>query len=131
MNLTPAVLADPAAPLVLKITARPLIAAAPSDLAVMLAFSKGTFVPLSGGDVRITVGVTQGVTIPGSSALQPPQKTTKTKTAVNPAESVMPRDPRIIRENCAHLLEAVVRFVFGVFINSSVNSKRMDKFFCE
>jgi hypothetical protein len=129
INFIAVALADPAAALVLKIAAMLLIAATPSDPVVMFVFSKGTFVPPLTGDVRITVGVIQRVTIPGSSALQPPQKTTKSKAAVNPADSVTPENPRNIREKGAHRLKVVVGFVVGVFMVSSINSERMNTAF--
>jgi hypothetical protein len=71
--------------------------------------------------VRITVGAVDAVqfTIPGVSSLQPPIKTTKSKAAVSPAESGTPRNPRIIREKCAHRFKAVVGFVVRVFMDAS------------
>jgi hypothetical protein len=92
--------------------------AGPAALLVLLRDTPP--IPLA-GDVRITVGAIQTFTIPGVSSLQPPIKTTS-KAAVSTAESGTPRNPRIVREKCTHRLVAVVGFVVGVFMDSSVIS---------
>ena len=79
-----------------------------AKLVAPLVLERGSFVTPLAGEVRITVGVIQTFTIPGDSSLQPPIKTTRSKAAVSPAKIGTLRNPRIIREKCAHRLKAVV-----------------------
>jgi hypothetical protein len=118
ISFTVETLVDPAVPLVLASVDVFLTVAAIADSLALLILLRGTFAPPLAGDVRITVGATQTFTIPVTSSLQPPRKTTKSKAAVSPAESEMPRNPRIIREKYANRLKAVVGFVVGVFMMS-------------
>jgi hypothetical protein len=110
---------------VLKVAVIILSAAIFAKPVALLVLYRDTLPTPSAGDVRITVGAMvtlQGVTIPGSSSLQPLIKTTKSKAAVSPAESGTPRNPRIVREKCVHRFKAVVGFVVEVFMDPSVIS---------
>jgi hypothetical protein len=105
ITLTAAMLADPAVPLALEVaivflTAVALLVWEVVGIVLTAAMIRNPLVPLVvlrgsfdvpfGGDVRITVGATQGFTIPGSSSLHPIIKMTRSKAAVSPAESETP-----------------------------------------
>jgi hypothetical protein len=109
---------------VLKVALIALSAAILAKPVAPLALNKFSFVPPLTGDVRITVGAMvtlQGVTIPGSSSLQPLIKTMNSKATVSVAEIGTLKNPRIVRERYAHRLRAVFIFVVKVFMNSSFN----------
>jgi hypothetical protein len=81
---------------VLKVAVIILTAATLAEPVAPFVLLSGSFIPPFAGDVRITVGVVQTLTIPGTSFLQPAIKTMKSNATVNPAESGMPRNPRIV-----------------------------------
>jgi hypothetical protein len=104
---------------VLKVAVMIFTAATIFTLVAPLVLLRDSFVAPLAGDVRITVGSIQTFTMPGVSFLQPSIKTTRSDNAIIPAKNMTLINPRVIREKCVHCHEAVVRFVLGVFMDTS------------